>query len=61
MLIVADFVDTAQIDTEEAEENFYNNIDEDFVDLTDEMKEKILGYLWDIYKCYPKWAKRGNI
>ena len=29
--------------------------------LTDEMKEKILGYLWDIYKCYPKWAKRGNI
>ncbi len=61
MLIVADFIDTAQIDTEEAEENFYNNIEETFEDLTDEMKEKILGYLWDIYKCYPKWAERGNI
>lgn len=61
MLIVADFIDTAQIDTEEAEENFYNNIEEVFEDLTDEMKEKILGYLWNIYKCYPKWVKRGNI
>ncbi len=30
---------------EEAEENFYHNIDEDFADLTEEMKEKILGYL----------------
>lgn len=61
MLIVLDFINTAQMDIEEAEKNFYCNIEEDFEDLTDEMKEKILGYLWNIYKCYPKWAKRGNI
>ncbi len=61
MLIVADFIDTVQMDAEEAEEKFYCNIEEDFEDLTDEMKEKILEYLWDIYECYPKWDKRGNI
>ena len=61
MLIVTDFIDSAQMDTEEAEENFYHNIDEEFEDLTDDAKEKILGYLWDIYNCYPKWSMRGNI
>ncbi len=61
MLIVADFIDSAQMDTEEAEENFYHNIDEEFEDLKDDAKEKILEYLWDIYNCYPKWSMRGNI
>ena len=36
-------------------------IDYNFEDLDKEEKEKILKYLFEIFKCYPKWNKRGNL
>ena len=61
MMIVLDFLSTVQLDEEEAINNFYHNIDYDFEDLNKEEKEKILKYLFEIFKCYPKWNKRGNL
>ena len=61
MMIVLDFLSTVQLDEEKAINNFYHNIDYDFEDLDKEEKEKILKYLFEIFKCYPKWNKRGNL
>ena len=61
MMIVLDFLSTVQLDEKEAINNFYHNIDYDFDDLNKEEKEKILKYLFEIFKCYPKWNKRGNL
>ena len=61
MMIVLDFLSTVQLDEELAINNFYHNIDYNFEDLDKEEKEKILKYLFEIFKCYPKWNKRGNL
>lgn len=58
-LIIVDYLYTAQISMENADENFKNkliklyNVNEEDIDI-------LLKYIKKIFEKYPKWRKRGN-
>lgn len=59
LLIIFDYLYTSQLSIELADENFKNKMIEIFNINTEELN-KLLGYMRNIYKEYPKWRKRGN-
>lgn len=58
--IVLDYIDTAQISKEEANNNFNNNINKLF-ELDEKELEEMRYFVCNIYDEYPKWKKRGNV
>lgn len=59
MFVIMDYISTAQISVEDADDNFNNNIDELF-EVDEIEKTRIRNMVRQIFNEYPKWKKRGN-
>lgn len=60
ILIIMDYIYTAQKDKKLADKEFLNNIDE-VLDVDSAEKNYLLTLVQEIFDVYPKWIKRGNI
>lgn len=58
-IIVNDYIYSAQISIEDADNNFKKNI-QDFIETDEETLNELLVLMKNIYREYPKWIKRGN-
>lgn len=58
-IIVNDYIYSAQISIETADNNFKKNI-QDFIETDEETLNELLVLMKNIYREYPKWIKRGN-
>ncbi len=59
-MLVLDYIFSASLDIDEANDNFINNASEMF-DLSSDEIEEMRGTVYDIYMDWPKWSKRGAI
>lgn len=59
-MIVNDYLYSAQICIEEADNNFKNNM-EKIIEVDKKTLDELLVLMKKIYKDYPKWLKRGNV
>lgn len=58
-MILVDYLFTAQLSVERADENFKSNV-KDMFNITDNDLNRALTLMKNVFKDYPKWKKRGN-